>query len=129
MKSTLSIDSDFVVLNPQQQAFVVMADKQLHQQLDKRFNGFSGHELVSCYEFDSDWPQWERHPEGDELVVLLSGQAEFILQTEDGDTSINLCRQGEYVLVPQAIWHRVCTRGRCKLLFITPGAGTEHRAL
>ncbi|HEY9042255.1 MAG TPA: hypothetical protein VIN66_08750 [Rheinheimera sp.] len=126
-KTTLSIDSEFVVLNPNQQASVELADGGLYQRLDSAYNGFAGHQLVSCYAFSANWPSWERHPNGDEIVILLSGQTEFILQTDDGDVSIKLSRQGEYVLVPRSVWHTARTLNRCKLLFITPGEGTEHR--
>ena len=126
-KTTLSIDSEFVVLNPDKQASVEVSDSSLYLRLNEHYNGFTGHQLVSCYEFSTDWPTWEMHPYGDEIVVLLSGQTEFILQTDDTEVSIILSRQGEYVLVPRSVWHTARTLNRCKLLFITPGEGTEHR--
>lgn len=128
-KATLSIDSEFVVLDPQQQASVELADSGLYPRLDADYNGFTGHQLVSCYEFSENWQSWERHPHGDEVVILLSGQAEFILQTDEDNVSIHLNRQGEYVLVPRNVWHTARTERGCKLLFITPGEGTEHKAV
>jgi quercetin dioxygenase-like cupin family protein len=129
MSDTLSILSEFVVFSPDKQASVEQAGDGLYARLDKRYNRFSGHELVSCYEFSADWPEWEMHPHGDELVILLSGQTVFILQTEDGDTSITLSQQGEYVLVPRNVWHTAKTAYKCKLLFVTPGEGTQHKAI
>jgi hypothetical protein len=43
---------------------------------DRRFAGFKGHVLVATFAFDADWPTWERHPAGDELVCLLSGEVD-----------------------------------------------------
>jgi quercetin dioxygenase-like cupin family protein len=125
--STLRIDTDFVVLSPDKQASVESADAALYQRLQQRYNNFSGHELVSSYQFSADWPNWELHPNGDEIIILLSGQTELILQTEEGDISLKLSRQGEYVLVPRNVWHRAKTAHLCTLLFITPGEGTQHR--
>ena len=127
MSDTLSILNEFVVLSPDKRASVELAGDDLYARLDKRYKGFSGHELVSCFEFSADWSNWERHPHGDELVILLSGQAVLILQTEEGDTSITLNQRGEYVLVPRNVWHRAKTAHLCTLLFITPGEGTQHR--
>ena len=108
---------------------VEQAGDDLYAKLDKRYKGFSGHELISGYEFSSDWPNWERHPHGDEIIVLLSGRVEFILQTEDGEIGLQLSRQGEYVLIPKNVWHTARTNHYCKLLFITPGEGTQHKAV
>ena len=79
-----SINAQFVVYNPEQQARIEPADATLYQRLEQNYNGFQGHTLVSCYEFDADWANWELHPAGDEVVILLSGQATMLLQHEHG---------------------------------------------
>jgi mannose-6-phosphate isomerase-like protein (cupin superfamily) len=83
--------------------------------------------LVTQFDFSSDWPTWERHPEGDELVVLLSGSAELILEHESGESRTRLATPGEFVLVPRDTWHTARTQEACSMLFITHGAGTEHK--
>jgi mannose-6-phosphate isomerase-like protein (cupin superfamily) len=82
--------------------------------------------LVSMFDFAEDWRNWERHPAGDELVILLSGSAEMLMEQEQGILRKQLGNAGDYVLVPKNTWHTVHTR-RCAMLFVTPGEGTEHK--
>ena len=67
--------STFVVLDGQLAATPVPVTPTLYPELDTRFGGFAGCLLVSEYTFTADWPTWERHPAGDELLVLLEGAA------------------------------------------------------
>ncbi len=83
--------------------------------------------LLSCYRFDADWSSWEMHPAGDELVMLLDGRAEFLLEQANGLQRVMLEQRGEYVLVPPGIWHTARTQVPTTMLFITAGAGTQHR--
>jgi mannose-6-phosphate isomerase-like protein (cupin superfamily) len=88
---------------------------------------FRNEYLVSSHTFASDWPVWEMHPKGDEVVCLLSGAATFLLEHEDGARAIELKDAGAYVVVPKGTWHTARTQGPCRMLFITAGEGTQHR--
>jgi mannose-6-phosphate isomerase-like protein (cupin superfamily) len=70
--------------------------------------------------------EWERHPAGDELVCLLSGGVDLILDEPDGERRVEL-REGTGFIVPRGVWHRFVRRGPCDLLFVVRGAGTELR--
>lgn len=94
-----------------------------YESLDE-FDGFRGHSLIAAHAFDADWPTWEMHPEGDELVVLLDGTAEFILRGAEGDTATTLTQPGEYVVVPRGTWHTARIAQAARMLFVTPGEGT-----
>jgi len=76
---------------------------------------------------DKDWSSWEIHPHGDEVVILLSGKATFILQLEEGNKSIELNKRGMFAIVPKNVWHTAKTNVETEILFITPGQGTKHR--
>ncbi|WP_347507681.1 cupin domain-containing protein [Pseudomonas anguilliseptica] len=82
---------------------------------------------MSAFSFSADWPSWECHPAGEELVMLLSGSAVLLLEEADGERELLLDTVGSYVLVPQGVWHTARTMQPPTLLFLTPGAGTEHR--
>lgn len=84
--------------------------------------------LISTYTFGEDWAVWERHPAGEEMVLLLSGAAEFLLELPEGLQTVAVTEPGSYLLVPAGVWHTAKTRLPTTMLFITPGAGTEHRA-
>ena len=121
------IASEFVVLSPQKDATPVALTPDLYQRLDIEFNDFKGHELISCYEFTGNWPTWEMHPKGDEIVVLLSGSAAFLLDIDGKQERVEMSKAGEYVVVPKGTWHTAHVSERARLLFITPGEGTENR--
>jgi mannose-6-phosphate isomerase-like protein (cupin superfamily) len=85
--------------------------------------------LVTTHAYDADWPNWEMHPNGDEVVCLLSGSVLFILDLAEGPRSLPLTESGSYVVVPRGTWHTAKSTGPCRLLFITAGEGTQHRPL
>ena len=74
----------------------------------------------------ADWPRWERHPGGDEILVMLSGEMDLVIETRSSDRRGRL-KAGQTFVVPRGAWHRGLARKPGKLMFITPGAGTEHR--
>jgi uncharacterized cupin superfamily protein len=82
--------------------------------------------LVSEYIFERDWPTWEMHPEADEFVYLLSGDAELWLEQGDGVDKIALSGRGA-VIVPREIWHTAKVSASSRVLHITRGAGTQTR--
>jgi hypothetical protein len=85
-------------------------------------------QLVSCYEFDSDWTNWERHPGGDELVCLLAGEMDVILEGEQGDVVVQM-KEHDTCIVPRGVWHRAVVHKPARTLHVTPGEGTEHREI
>ena len=96
--------------------------------LEHQFGDFVGKRLVAHFTFDQDWDSWEMHPAGDEFVYLISGRVELILEQNGTEDVIPLKIPGTYVLVPRGIWHTVRVLEPSSMLFITPGAGTQHRS-
>jgi mannose-6-phosphate isomerase-like protein (cupin superfamily) len=74
------------------------------------------------------WDFWERHPHGEEVVVLLSGRSDLVQDLDDGERTIALV-PGQAVINPAGVWHRSVVHEPGTALFITPGRGTEHRPL
>ena len=118
----------FAVLTPQLSVEPIDVSPSVFDELGSRFTGFKNHVLVSCFEFAADWPTWERHPAGDEIVVLLSGKVTLLLRTAKGDTRIELSQMGSFVIVPRDTWHTARAAEPTRMLFVTPGEGTENRA-
>jgi hypothetical protein len=46
-----------------------------------------------------------------------------------GTQTIELDKSGEYVLMQKGTWHTAKTRGPCRMLFLTPGEGTQRRQI
>ena len=95
---------------------------QPQQELDR----LGGSWLVSEFECSADWPQWEMHPNGDELVYLLAGEVVFQLEGAAGVTGVHLKDRGA-VVVPKGTWHTAQVLAPSRMLFVTLGAGTRHR--
>lgn len=89
---------------------------------------FRGEQLVTIIEHGEDWPNWEMHPKGDEIVVLLDGRVTFVLERESGLEEIELGRAGDFVVVPRGVWHTARVHRPSRALFITPGEGTVSRS-
>ena len=124
----MKLQNTFAVIKPDLSVETIDVSPTLYQDLDARFDQFRSHQLVATYEFTEDWPTWERHPQGDEIVILLSGAATMVLQREAGPQFVEMAVPGEYVVVPRNTWHTARVRTATRMLFITPGEGTENRA-
>jgi mannose-6-phosphate isomerase-like protein (cupin superfamily) len=70
----------------------------------------------------------ERHPDGDELLYLITGCATVLLERPEGEERIELAA-GKACIVPRGLWHRVIPRGEITLLYATPGPSAEWRPL
>jgi mannose-6-phosphate isomerase-like protein (cupin superfamily) len=84
--------------------------------------------LLMQLDFSEDWPTWEMHPAGDEVVFLVSGSADFILEVDGREQCVRLAAPGDFVRVPRGVWHTARTSVPCSAVFVTPGAGTQNRA-
>lgn len=81
--------------------------------------------LVTMGRSAESWTTWERHPAGEEVVVLLSGRMDLIQRTDGAERRIPL-RPGQAVVNRTGVWHTVDVHEPGDALFITPGQGTEH---
>ena len=124
---SFDLAATFAVLGPQGTAMPVAVTPTLYEDLNRRFDGFKGHSLVSCYTFDTAWQTWEMHPAGDEMVFLLSGEASFVFDREGREETVHLREPGTYVIVPKGTWHTARAAKAAKMLFVTPGEGTQHK--
>lgn len=88
-----------------------------------RFHGW----LITEFEFSSDWSNWEMHPEAEEFVYLLSGAAVMLLEQPTGLQEVPLSGRAA-VVVPKGTWHTAKVSEPSRMLFVTMGQGTQHRA-
>jgi mannose-6-phosphate isomerase-like protein (cupin superfamily) len=128
MPSARNLRDTFVVMGRGLEATPVDVTPSVYEELDRRFDGFRGCALVARYDFTGDWPTWEMHPAGDEVVVLLSGAAEMVLDRGDGKETVSLRQPGSFVIVPKGTWHTARIAEPTSMLFVTPGEGTQNKA-
>lgn len=82
--------------------------------------------LVSMYSFGESWTSWEMHPAGEEVVICTAGEITLIQELPAGPQKTTL-RPGDYAINPRGVWHTADVAERATALFITAGAGTEHK--
>jgi mannose-6-phosphate isomerase-like protein (cupin superfamily) len=89
-------------------------------------NPGAGGTLVTVGTGEGDWPHWEMHPRGDEVLVLLEGSVRMVFERAGGDEAFDLAT-GSTLVVPQGVWHRATDQRGLRMLFLTYGAGTQHK--
>ena len=70
----------------------------------------------------------ELHPDGEEILIVMSGVLDVVLDQDDGEHQVTLTA-GTAAIVPRNTWHRTIVREPAEVVFITPGPGGEHRPL
>ena len=83
--------------------------------------------LVSMFTFTENWPTWEMHPLGEEVVVCTSGRMVLTQEFPDGKSQQVTLEAGDYVINPRGVWHTADIENEATGVFITSGAGTENR--
>lgn len=69
----------------------------------------------------------EMHPDGDEVLYLISGRANVVfLDDPEDDIELN---PGSGLVVPQGMWHRVDILEHSQIVYATPGPNNQFRAL
>ena len=86
--------------------------------------------LVGAFDFNS--PEdlhsslQEMHPEADEVLFLVSGAIDVVLQEADEERTVAL-EAGQAAIVPRGVWHRLVMRHPGRLLFINSRSGMQSR--
>jgi mannose-6-phosphate isomerase-like protein (cupin superfamily) len=70
----------------------------------------------------------EMHPDGDELLYVIKGRMDVVLEEKGSETTVEVT-EGQSLVVPKGTWHRVIPREPTRLFHITPGPHAEWRPL
>ncbi len=68
--------------------------------------------------------EWERHSNGDEIVMALAGSTTIVLRIDSTDEKIDL-KANELLVVPRNTWHRFEGSLDLKVMTVTPQP-TDH---
>ncbi|MFO0574990.1 MAG: cupin domain-containing protein [Polyangia bacterium] len=124
-RSAFDLKSTYVHLSDGPAAVEVPVGPDFWERIGSRADLQSGR-LVTRFRQTADWPHWELHPAGEEVLHLISGALELVLEKPGGERSVML-RAGDTFIVPRGTWHRGIVHEAGELLGITYGAGTQHR--
>ena len=111
-RAVLDIRSDFSI-----------TDRKLEPGKMQRINGITLGYVESTHGFPHNG---ERHPDGDEVLILLSGCLRISADSQEDDVIIN---PGSACIVPKGEWHKVHVLEPSKFIYASPGPNGEHRAL
>jgi mannose-6-phosphate isomerase-like protein (cupin superfamily) len=125
MNPAFSLDSTYIHLRPDESALAMEGGAKFWAGIASRRDLDRGRLMGSTGQ-SRDWDHWERHPAGEEILVLLSGEMELVLDTGRAEERASL-KPGQTFIVPKGVWHRGIVKKPRQLMFVTPGAGTEHR--
>ena len=125
MTKSFSLDQTYIHLRPDEGAVTLEGGAKFWATIAERTDLDRGR-LMGQTGQSKDWDHWERHPAGDEILTLLSGELELVLDMPGGEERVRV-KAGESFVVPKGVWHRGIVHAPGDLMFITPGVGTEHR--
>jgi mannose-6-phosphate isomerase-like protein (cupin superfamily) len=125
MTRSFSLASTYIHLQPDDSARVMEGGDKFWAGIAERTDLETGR-LMGATGQSKDWDHWEMHPSGDEILTLLSGDLELVLDMPGGEQRARI-RSGETFVVPRGIWHRGIVHAPGTLMFVTPGAGTQHK--
>jgi quercetin dioxygenase-like cupin family protein len=70
---------------------------------------------------------WERHDDGDEVLVLLSGACTMTLRDAEGRTTDYLLSKGDVLIIPSGVAHHATLHtDEVEVLFVTPQTGSKE---
>ena len=118
--------NDYVVLSQDGNASRIEGGDQFWRLSEADLDAVGRQWLLAEFIFDTDWPNWEMHPEADELVYVLSGEANILLESERGIELVHVVAPA-LVRVPRGIWHTAKIIQSSRFLHMTMGAGTLVR--
>lgn len=86
------------------------------------------HLVIAQYEYAEDWQTQEMHPHCDEIVTLLAGEVEFVLDPGGEQETVAL-QAGETVIIPKGIWHTARILSKSVAQHILMGRGTQVKSV
>ncbi|TQV85627.1 hypothetical protein FKG94_01910 [Exilibacterium tricleocarpae] len=123
------------VVNPNENLVQILRDGSMDtlsrsEEVWKNADAYDRSHLVGCLQAkkpeDLHEASWEMHPDGDELLYLVSGSTKIYFDLPGGDHEVFLASES-FCVVPQAVWHRFQWLMPVTLLFVTPVVGTQMK--
>lgn len=124
--TTFDLRKTYVNLDPKGAAERIEVTEDFWRQLGEGTRRLDGY-LMTVSDVRKDMPHWERHPNGEEVLYLLSGKLDVLIEEAGREKRVPLRAEAPGVVIPAGAWHRAVVVEPGRLMFITWGEGTEHR--
>jgi quercetin dioxygenase-like cupin family protein len=70
--------------------------------------------------------RWERHDDGDELLMLMAGECAVTVRWSDGRQTVHHAERGDVLLIPKGAAHCFTLHtSEVQVLFVTPREGNS----
>ena len=122
---TYKLASTYIHLPDGPESIPVPVGPDFWSKIQERTELHSGR-LVTQFHMTQDWDMWEQHPLGEEVIYLLAGSLDIVLQEPTGVSTIEL-REPSFCIVPAGVWHTAKIHLPSDVLEITRGEGTQHK--
>jgi mannose-6-phosphate isomerase-like protein (cupin superfamily) len=126
LMTEFDLESTYLVLDGQGRVTPCPGGPAFWANVDERPD--RGGALVTVLTGEGDWPHWEMHPGGAEVLVLLEGGLRMLFDGADGKSAHDMA-PGATLVVPAGTWHRAVEQRDVRMLFITYGEGSQHRPI
>ena len=87
----------------------------------------AGRWLLGAGRSDTSPLTWDRHPNGECVIILLSGSIDVVLDESSGERVAALRAAGDTCVIPRGVWHRQIVNEPSNRIFLTAGEGTDMR--
>lgn len=125
-KPTFDLAHTYIQIFDGPDATPVPVDPEFWSRISERHELHEGRLVMVFDQERGPWSGWEMHPAGDEVLYLLSGAMELVLEQSGAESRVRLQAGGAFI-VARGTWHTADVISEGRLLAITRGAGTQHR--
>ncbi len=80
MSPAFTLDTTYIHLRPDESALAMEGGRRFWQH-DRGAHDLDEGRLMGRTHQSKDWDHWERHPGGEEILILLSGEMDIVLET------------------------------------------------
>jgi quercetin dioxygenase-like cupin family protein len=70
---------------------------------------------------------WERHNNGDELLLVTDGEVQIEILEHDGTSRVDTLCEGALFIVPKGLWHQLTASANVNILCISPSEDGVER--
>jgi mannose-6-phosphate isomerase-like protein (cupin superfamily) len=101
--------------------------QELTRRANERLGSFDA-DTVGIGRYVPGSSPWERHSNGDELLLVTDGEVQIEVLENDGRSRVELLREGVLFVVPRGLWHQLTASANVNILYISPGEdGVERK--
>ena len=99
---------------------------RLSQRANQHLGTFDAHS-VGLGRYVPGSSPWERHTNGDELLLVTDGEVRIETLENDGNSRTELLKAGSLFVVPKGLWHQLTATANVNILYLSPSEDGAER--